>query len=476
MGVDFISYDNLRISTYDLKYIKDLSIENQINDHGSLKLTGIIDEEMKDTYAYTTGEITPIEVYFEKEEGHITLFNGVVVNVKVKVIDEVYTIYVEAKSSTYLMDIYRKKRSFQDVSMTSHQLINKIMSGYGNAKSIISVPNEPIGGFILQYEETDWEFLKRFVSKYNDVIINSIQSEHMQVFIGVPEIEVSPESAIVNYTVYKDMNEYNDIKNNGMGEISSTNFITYKVKMKEILRLGEKFSYIGQMFYIKGAKYELKNSRLEITYDLRTRNGLIQKQLYNKKVIGISINGSILDVKRDRVKVQLEIDNPSDSQSSYWFPYSTVAASPDGGGWYCMPEIGESVRVYCPTKDENKVIAISAVGSHNGESSSGNDRMSNPDTKSLQTDSGQEVKFTPTGIVIECDGGQAKMELNKDGSINVTGQKNINIACSQNLSLRAENEFTIQAQQSIDILSEAGSNLVMEDDITFTGTRVHNNG
>lgn len=478
MELDFISYDSLGISTFDIKYIKDLSIENRINQHGSVKITGIIDEKVKDMYIHTVEEMTPIEVYSEKDNKHISLFNGVITSLKINVIDKVYKIFIEAKSITYIMDIYERKRSFQNTNMTSHNLIDKIMGEYKNIKYEINIPNEPIGEFTLQYNETDWEFLKRFLSKYNEGIINSIQSEKPKLFFGPPEIQINPKKHIKNYTVYKDINEYNDVKNNYIEGIKDTDFVIYRVGLDEIFNIGEKFTYIGRNFYIKGLKYDLKDSKLETLYDLSPRGGLKQKKLYNTKVIGISINGSILGVNRDRVKVKLDIDNASDSQSSYWFPYSTVAASPDGGGWYCMPEIGEKVRVYCPTKEEKKAIAISAIGAYSPKSKGNNDRMSNPEIKSLKTDSGQEVKFTPTGILIECDGGNAKMELNKDGSVNVTGQKNINIACTENLSLRAENELSILGEKSIDILCESGSSLIMDEseEITFTGTRVHNNG
>jgi phage baseplate assembly protein gpV len=117
-------------------------------------------------------------------------------------------------------------------------------------------------------------------------------------------------------------------------------------------------------------------------------------------VVGISINGSILEVQRDKVKVQLEISSNTDISTSYWFQYATVAASPDGGGWYCMPEVGEKIRLNCPTKDESKAFVVNAIGTNKGKSGAEaeNDRMSNPDNKSLQTSSGQEVKFTPNSV------------------------------------------------------------------------------
>ena len=40
-------------------------------------------------------------------------------------------------------------------------------------------------------------------------------------------------------------------------------------------------------------------------------------------VIGISINGSILEVNRDRVKVNLEISNNLNKSEAYWFIYAT---------------------------------------------------------------------------------------------------------------------------------------------------------
>ena len=145
-----------------------------------------------------------------------------------------------------------------------------------------------------------------------------------------------------------------------------------------------------------------------------------------------------------------------------------------------MPEVNERIRLYSPIKDESKSFVINAINTHEAKSGeqAKNDRMSNPDNKSLKSDANKEVKFTPNGILIECDGGQASMNLNRDGTIDVKGQKNINIACAQNLSLRAEEEMTITAQKSVDILCETGSSLIMSEgnEILVTGTRVHNNG
>lgn len=477
MKEDFIAYDNLKISTYDCKYIQDMKIENDINNHAILKLTCILDDEMKDSYIQNTDEETPIEVFYEKEESHFSLFNGIVTKIKIDVVNYVYTLLIEAKSFDYKMDIHKKKRDFQNVNMTTHELIDEVMKAYPSAKYDINIPNEPIGQFILQYNETDYEFLKRLVSKYNQTLISAIELQNIHLFLGTPDIAVVPKTQILNYTISKAVDEYNDVINNDISDALETDFISYKIRTQEMLNIGENFNFKNRQFYVKKSTYLMDEGKLENVYELRSKGGLRSKRLYNMNVIGISISGSILEVSRDKVKVQLEISN-TNKNTAYWFPYATVAASPDGGGWYCMPEVGEKIRLNCPTKDESKAFVVNAIGSHEAKAEAKSDRMSNPDIKSLKTDAGQEVKFTPSGIVIECSGGQASMNLNKDGTIDVAGQKNINIACAQKLSLRAENEITISAQKSVDILCEAGSSVILSegDEILVTGTRVQNNG
>lgn len=480
MKDDFISYENLRISTYEVKYIKEMRIESDLNDHITLNLTCILDDEKKDNYMTSTDEETPIEVFYEEKDSHFSLFNGLVTNIKIKVINYVYTLFIEAKTFDYQMNIEKKKRDFQNINMTTHELIDEVMKAYPSANYNINIPNEPIGEFILQYNETDYEFLRRIASRYNQTLISEMEFQGIHLFIGTPELYVEPKIKILDYKVSKAVDEYNDVKNNDVPNVLETDFVTYTIRTQKIFKLGENFDFKGHQFYIKKATYILEEGNLENIYELRAKGGLRSKRLYNMNVIGISITGSILEVTRDRVKVQLEISNDTDVSTAYWFPYATVSASPDGGGWYCMPEVNERIRLYSPIKDESKSFVINAINTHEAKSGeeAKNDRMSNPDNKSLKSDANKEVKFTPNGILIECDGGQASMNLNRDGTIDVKGQKNINIACAQNLSLRAEEEMTITAQKSVDILCETGSSLIMSEgnEILVTGTRVHNNG
>ena len=184
--------------------------------------------------------------------------------------------------------------------------------------------------------------------------------------------------------------------------------------------------------------------------------------IYNKNLIGISIFGTIAEVSRDKVRVNLEIDEEGESSNLYWFPYASVASSPDGGGWYCMPEIGERVRLNVPGKDETKAFVINSIDEEDISNAKEDDRMANPQDKSLQTDSGQEVKFTESGVAIESNGGEASMNLNKDGTVTVVGQKSIEITCGNTIEIRSENNINILAEEDININSEVGGEIKMQ--------------
>lgn len=61
------------------------------------------------------------------------------------------------------------------------------------------------------------------------------------------------------------------------------------------------------------------------------------------------------------MKIKLEIDQDSTASGAMWFPYSTVYSSPDGSGWYVMPEAGDQIRLYFPDEREQHAFAASSV-------------------------------------------------------------------------------------------------------------------
>ena len=474
-AVEAINYEKIRVNGYNLEKINNLKIKTIINEHVTLNLTGILKKEEDKDIDFTTDNKT-IEVYYEGDE-NTTLFYGVVTNIEISVEFEVYKITIEAKSMSYLMDIKIKSRSFQNISMTTHNLINLIMKDYSNSNYILNIPDEEVKELLVQYEETDWQFLKRIASKYNQGLFPVKDSEQIRYFMAVPNQQKKLKTPNTNYKIYKELDDYNYMLQNFLQDANEIDYITYEIQNYEILKLGDHIEIQGQAFYVYEGAYEIKDGILVNIYKLRIKNGLRQERVFNTKVIGSSIDGKILKVQSDLVKIHLEIDEYQDVETAYWFDFSTMSASTDGSGWYCMPEIGDSVRAYFPTKDEDESFAVSAVSGYKQGAGEAEDRMGNPDNKYLRTVHDKQVKLTPDGIFISCDSGQAEMNLTSDGTLSITSQNNINITAQENIKIDAQKSFLISSKQTINLDCDQGGGLEFDNggQIKEKGTMVNNN-
>lgn len=475
--VEGISYESIRIKGYNIESIKEIKITSSVNNHSDLKFTAILKSEQKDEDIFSITNNKKIEVYYTTNNENITLFYGVITDVEIESNIDVYTMKVQAKSMSYLMDIKLKSRSFQNTAMTTHELVNSIMSEYSGSNVNFNIPDKSVGELLIQYEETDWEFLKRIASKYNQGLFPIMQSNEINYDIGVHECFKEIKTPNIYYEVYKDLDEYEDMLENYIDDANEAEYTTYKITNYEILNLGDNTSISGMNFYVYEAEYEMKNGILENTYKLRVKNGIRQKTLFNTKVIGTSIKGKIINVKNDVVQIHLDIDSSQNSSNAYWFKFSTMSASNDGSGWYCMPEIGDSVRAYFPTKDEDQTFAVSAVSNYKQGAGEAEDRMGNPDDKYLRTANDKQVKLTPDGVFISCDSGQADMNLKSDGTLVISSQNNISISAQENIKIEAGKKMLLTSSNGINISCDKNGAIVFDESgqIQEKGVQVNNN-
>ena len=63
------------------------------------------------------------------------------------------------------MDIKKKSRTFQNESSTYRNVIDIVNADYNNIQIKDDITEtSKIDTFVVQYKETDWEFIKRLVS------------------------------------------------------------------------------------------------------------------------------------------------------------------------------------------------------------------------------------------------------------------------------------------------------------------------
>ena len=189
--------------------------------------------------------------------------------------------------------------------------------------------------------------------------------------------------------------------------------------------------------------------------------------LYNWGLTGASLNASVIAVSNDTVKVAVDVDGGQEESKAKWFPYSTVYSSPDGTGWYCMPEKGDHVRLYFPDEIEDDGYIISSIHTGNtGAASGANAPRSNPDNKSISNKYNKQIQLTPTTIVMTNNNGMS-ITLDDEEGISIVSDKKISIQSEDEIDILSTNAaINVNAEEQI-VLSQNSSKITMKDSITI---------
>jgi hypothetical protein len=473
MADNVICYGKTEISQCQIISIEKLRIRQAINEHSELEITGIIPAEASDSCLKELKVDSPIEV----KKDNITLFNGIILEIKVTCKKRLYYIYIKALSHTYKMDITKKSRSFQNENMPYSELVQSVLSGYEKGGFMDeATDSSKILKPIIQYHETDWEFLKRMASRFYTALIPNCLSESVKFYFGLPNIDKG-EIQSYYYRIKKDISKYRESLQYTAG-IAENDFIYIEVETDRNLNIGDTVTFNGMpMFVIENTLEETNQAIIKNTCILTFKNGAKKPRQPNRNISGCSIFGRVIATARDNVKIHLEIDENQDVSTAYWFPYATMYASEDETGWYCMPEINDSVRLYFPDDEEEKAMAINSVKPHDPnedvEKLDPENRMANPDIKYLRTAFGKELKFRPDGIDVISKDGLVYMTLNDDGTVTLNSNDKISFSAVNDIQMIARN-VNIEATDHIKIEAK-GSAIDLESDITIKGKEVKTN-
>ena len=363
-----VTYKDIYLSFGEVISIDRLEITQSPGHHGQLILSAVLDGEKEGEVFDEVPESIIVHYMADGEEK--ILFKGIIADSSMKRLGNHRKLEVKAYDATYLLDTKRKTRSFQNISRTNHSVIEEVMQEYPGCICMKHLPKEAIGRIWFQYEETDWEFLCRFLSAYSDSLYAdaTYHTARFQAGLSPEDIDTNWENA--PYRMSKNLERYDYLSQNGFEGLKVQQFVEYSVDSYDLYTLGSRLNYKGRTWYIGALKRVLREGLLVNTYELQQREGLLVPQGYNRRITGISVDGNTKKINRDKVQVTISGDMTTE-QGTYWFPFSTVAASADGSGWYSMPEEGDTIRVYFPTCDEKEGYVITKHGSHMPAAKSG---------------------------------------------------------------------------------------------------------
>jgi len=469
--MEAITYHQLKTNIPNMTRIESLSIQQNLNKHATMLLTGIIDEKFIDQFVVQNEEYKDIEIYTEDETSEYKiLFRGIVKEEQIRYVQGIYYIEIVGISYTYLLDIKKRKQSFQDAAKSLQEIVTHIMKQYEkwDVQDTIN-RKEGVGQLLIQYNETDWEFLKRLASLYHKPILPMINYKAPKLVFGAREGKNIGKLSQFNYVVSKDLAYYSKSKNNKLPEIKLADTIIYKIKTRKEFDIGDIGEFQDRIIHIRSKYCEMQGGELQFEYELTTKNAFLQEDIYNQNIVGTSIKGTVLERVNDRVKVQLAIDENKQKKEHAWeFPYMTPYSAEGHSGWYCMPEIGDTVNIYFPSKREEEAVAQNSVRSGGGKG----DKITDPTVKYFRTADGKELKFSEDEISISCKNMYIRMTENE--GIRIVSSGNLNFSSGKGITLQAEKEINIHANDQIKLECKS-SEIVMNTNIDICGEDVRIN-
>ncbi len=446
--------------------IRRLHIEKKVNDHARASIAIVIKDQWKENYIETLLKETWVKIIGAGEGGespiYTILFHGMITDFSFQLNGYETVLDLEMMGGTVLMDTETHFRVFQNEDTPSLEIHEKLIKNYPNASNVFCKENreEKIQDVYIQYEETDWEFLKRIAGKSGLYLTPDIYKKGISYTIGLPE---GTERKVDTDRITRKLNrgEYMKKLYNGMDFLKDGDMMEMIFLDREIFYLGDSISYEGKSYYIWNIETEYKQGECIHTYYCRTKEAIKVLPPFHENIAGCSFEGVITQVKKDKVQVDIEGDEWKGADGKKWFPYATVYSSPNGTGWYCMPEIGDHVRLYIPGQ-EGDCFVMSAVHKETDNA------RQNPDDKSLKTKYGKEIRFTPNSILMTNNKGMM-VEMKDEEGITIVSDKDIVIEAKDNVTITSENGSLLLGAENSLQLKQGGTMMTLKEEISFTG-------
>lgn len=417
---EYITYDEIKIKcNIKVNRILQLSVSERIGSHAMAEIKANIESE---SLGLSSTELMnqPVKLYYVKDHKEHLIFTGVITKVHIEKESIYETISLSAVSLTWLMDLERKNRSFQDCNDSVTGLIKKIAQE-NSFQFLCSETDQSITQPFIQYKETDWEFILRLATHLNAPVITSVNYDGNGFYLGFQDEKIPQKLHVTR------QNWCMDAEMNRSPYWRTKEATYYEVDTSQILHLDECVLFQNEVLWPYHISLILHKGLLHCICKLAVNKHYFTPISYNPNLKNISFTGTVLSQKEESISIHLDIDEKQDTGNAYLYPWS-----PESGNMlYCMPEIGSRVNLLIPGEDEQKAIAINCAQ----QNESLEKESKTPENRWFITENEKAMSFKPSGI---------NFSSNRN-------QSSISIQDEIGNSIQSNNEIFIQAKGKISI-------------------------
>ena len=480
-------YENLRLTgIFSGLTINNVRIDGCYNDHAYIFVEGTILSEGREQYLFDDLENEVLTLVSVDESNHKNIFSGIILNTKVSHIGGVYTVQIRAASQTYLLDITKESKSYQDISISYGEVVEAELNERDALHINCDADREkPINALLLKYDESCWDFIKRIASHHHLGLVPDMAYFKPAFWVGMPtgrpvhRLEDMPDQMVQQ----------------------SHDALPMKGTFQYVLNNRLEHFALGDLVEVHGREYRIfkvhayldkRDGVMRFNYHLTTEQECYQPLIENKNLQGLCLSGIVIDRKKDFAKVHLNtVDTSQEIADASWFRIAAFYTAGSDRGWCAMPEIGDTLDLYFPTGNEDDCFLREAVCTSfsplanrvNGQAKMaaspyvpqvGADKTpsSIPETKYIDVPNGQSILLNDDTVHLSSRDGSSTVSLTSgqkdltgttlgiklktDGDINMSG-KRINFGSDETETL------TLASGKSIMMICEDTS-ITMDGD------------
>ena len=419
------SLDDIFIdSIFEVKDIYDVSLKIEPNTHPvlmiecSVKENQNIESIVRNLYEKNLTLFTYIG---EQRKG---LFTGIVKDCKLVYNNKISILKIKVVGFSVLLDREKHTRIFQDEELTYREILSYVMPDT-LGKVVFNKEDIKVDKLLFQYNETDWQFMKRISGVEESILIPLFHENGVRLSYGLPrsakEIELQEDFYVSGNHIHDKSKDY---------DIEGVYHMFYS---DEDYELGTVVKNRGLRFIICEKEVQTIEATLKFHYKVCKEENIKSKRVYNEKIRGLVISAEVVDVKAEDVFVKFSMDSGLEKRR-YRFEWLPVT----GNVMYCMPEVGSIVKVYFGDRDESKnVFAIECenISSFSNE------------IKGIVTKNGKKWQIKDNGIELK---GNNKMGIsgknltfNSPDSLIISARKKVKIK-SDMVEINADKDINIQ--------------------------------
>jgi len=460
--------------------IDSLQISKALQSHPVLELGGILEFEKHPNFSPLEWKDQTISVLItndlDPDQGAKPLFNGFLTKIILEQSCQNLYCRIEAKGVSFKMDQKPQTRFFQDGSQTYGTVLEYIFKFYDKLIRLQSVDlcsTQKLDHLLIQYEETDWEFLQRICRRLKTVCFLADEDTPGKIYLDKQEKE-AVKSDFFTISVNSDTEEV-------------------ELKTWELYYLGNQLSFSGKDYTIAKIEHRLEQNVIKNYYSLREKN-LNKTESSNDRLKGVTLKAKVTDNKDSENKGRIKITFVAgeDLGKDLWpncrqFPFITAYSSNEasgGAGFFSLPEIGETVLVNFGNGMEDDAVICGVIRDNSDKN------LSDPTHKIWRNSKGREVRITDNELILSAKDNEVlitlddqKIELkNKDALIQLMS-KEAKINYGESEFLLNKNEILLKCGSSqikvsngkIELSDGSSAGLILNGKSSLEGSTINLN-